>query len=255
MSKIFGYELRRLLGNKLFFGVLLVTLGYAWVTLTGSVIQGVANTAPFSPWSFGYYLSQTMPLICLGELFFLAFFSSKEERLLQPLTQATPVKERPYMVLRCGAVLTAIAILCLCVVALAIAFYVSLFGWMNYGELILPALLTLIPPVLFCLGAGLVLSRLHPVLLYALMVAVLLLFLLPLPSAVSFSLCSFFSQFPLTLSALDPAFRIPGWLAACKILLAILGLFLAILATGMRKKKAEFPNAHNVSGKKGTEQI
>lgn len=68
MNKIFRYELRRLLWNKLFFGILLVSLGYGWLTLTGSVVRGVAHTAPFSPWSFGYYLSQALPLICLGDL-------------------------------------------------------------------------------------------------------------------------------------------------------------------------------------------
>ena len=122
MNKIFRYELRRLLWNRLFFGILLVSLGYGWLTLTGSVVRGVAHTAPFSPWSFGYYLSQVLPLICLGELFFLAFFFSKEERLLRPLTQATPVRQRRYAALRCGAVLTATLVLCLCVAVLAVGF-------------------------------------------------------------------------------------------------------------------------------------
>lgn len=233
MNKIFGYELRRLMWNKLFFGVLAVTLGYGWLTLTGSVIRGVACTAPFSPWSFGYYLSRTMPLICLGELFFLAFFYSKEESLLRPLTQATPVRQWKYMLLRGGAVLTAAAILCLCAASLAIIFYVRLFGWMDYGALLYPALLTLIPPVLFCLGAGLFLGWLRPVLLYALMAAVLLLSVLPLPPAVSLSLSTFFEQYPLTAETLDPPFLVPGWLAVSKILLAFLGIFLAAAAAGM----------------------
>lgn len=240
MNKIFGYELRRLLWNKLFFGILLVALGYGWLTLTGSVVRGIAHTAPFSPWSFGYYLSQTLPLICLGELFFLAFFSSKEERLLHPLTQATPVKQRQYMALRCGAVLIATTFLCLCVVALAIWFYVSLFGWMNYGELLWPALLTLIPPILFCLGAGLVLSQLHPALIYALMATVFLLSVLPLPPALSFSLNTFFTQYPLTVGTLDPAFSVPMNVAISKIIYAILGVALTVLATGMNKKEIGF---------------
>lgn len=209
MRKIFQYELRRLLWSKLFFGILLVCAGYGWLTLTGSVIRGAAYTAPFSPWSFGYYLSQLLPLLCLGELLFLSFFHSKGERLLRPLTQAAPVNQRRYMVLRCGAVLTAAAILCLCAAALAIGFYVSLFGWMNYGELVLPALLTLIPPVIFCLGAGFALCQLHPVFIYPLMAVIFLLSLLPLPVAASFSLSRFFLEYPLTLNRLDPAFQIP----------------------------------------------
>lgn len=227
MNKIFRYELRRLLWNKLFFGILLVSLGYGWLTLTGPVIRGVAHTAPFSPWSFGYYLSQTLPLICLGELFFLAFFFSKEECLLRPLTQATPVRQRQYTALRCGAVMTATAILCLCVSVLAILFYMPLFGWINYGNLILPALLTLTPPVIFCLGAGLVLSRFNPTLIYIFMVVVLLLSALPLPTSVNLSLSGFYSQFPLTLNVLDPIFHIPGWLLMSRFALALLGVVLA----------------------------
>ena len=78
----------------------------------------------------------------IRELFFLAFFFSKEERLLRPLTQATPIRQRRYAALRCGAVLTATLVLCLCVAALAVGFYVPLFGRVDYGELVLPALLT-----------------------------------------------------------------------------------------------------------------
>lgn len=237
MNKIFRYELRRLLWNKVFFGILLVTMGYGWLTLTGSVIQGVAHTAPFSPWSFGYYLSQTLPLICLGELFFLAFFSSKEEHLLRPLIQATPVKQRQYHVLRCGTILIATILICLCVVALAVGFYVSLFGWMNYGELLLPALLTILPPVVFCLGAGSALSRFNHVLIYAMMVVVILLYVLPLPSAVSLSLSDFFSQYPADMNALDPAFYIPSWLITSKIILVFGGLALIVFDTNMRERE------------------
>lgn len=235
MNKIFQYELRRLLWNKLFFGILLVALGYGWLTLAGSVIRGIAHTAPFSPWSFGYYLSQTLPLICLGELFFLAFFSSKEERLLRPLTEATPVRQRQYMALRCGAVLTVTILLCLCVTVLAVGFYASLFGWMNYGELFLPALLTLLPPILFCMGAGLVLSQIHPALIYALMAAVFFLSVVPLPPALSFSLNTFFSQYPLTVGTLDPAFSVPANVAASKIIVALAGLALSSFATNRKK--------------------
>ena len=238
MNKIFRYELRRLLWNKLFFGILLVSLGYGWLTLTGSVVRGVAHTAPFSPWSFGYYLSQALPLICLGELFFLAFFFSKEERLLRPLTQATPIRQRRYAALRCGAVLTATAILCLCLAALAVGFYVSLFGWVDYGELILPALLTLIPPIVFCLGTGMMLSRFNHTLIYALMAAVILLTVLPLPSAINFSLSGFFSQFPLTMGTLDPAFQIPSWLAIHQISLTVLGAFLAVFAANVQRNSS-----------------
>ena len=80
MHKIFHYELRRLLWNKFFFGLLAVTLFYAYQVFTGEIILGVAHTAPFSPWSFGCYLSRLLPLLWVGELFFLSFFTAGRER-------------------------------------------------------------------------------------------------------------------------------------------------------------------------------
>ncbi len=224
MNKLFRYELRRLLWSKLFWGVLMVALGYGWLTLTGPIVLGVAHTAPFSSWSFGYYLSRVLPLICLGELLFVACFTSKKELQIRPLTQATSVEQQQYLTLRCGAVLICTLLLSLCVAGLAVWFYMSLFEWANYGELIMPALLTLHPPVVFCLGAGLVLGQLHPALIYPLMAAVFLLSALPLPSAISFSLNGFFTQYPLTLGILDPALHIPAPIFMQRCVYMILGI-------------------------------
>ncbi len=237
MNKLFRYELRRLLWSKLFWGVLLVALGYSWLTLTGSIVLGVAHTAPFSPWSFGYYLSQVLPLICMGELLFVAYFTSKKELQIRPLIQATPVDQRKYLIMRCGVVLVCTLLLCLCVAALAMGFYVWLFGWMDYSKLVLPALLTLIPSIIFCMGAGLLLSSLNPALIYILMALVLLLSVLPLPTAINYSLSSFFSQFPLNLDILDPAFHVPGWLAVSRIILTLLGGTFAISTANLQNNK------------------
>ncbi len=76
MVKIFRYECKRLLWNKFFFGILAVTLFYGWQVLTGATILGVSHTAPFSPWTFGDYLSRLLPLLWIGVLFFLTFFTS-----------------------------------------------------------------------------------------------------------------------------------------------------------------------------------
>jgi ABC-2 type transport system permease protein len=108
----------------------------------------------------------------------------------------------------------------------------------DYGELILPALLTLIPPIVFCLGAGMVLSCFNHTLIYALMAAVILLTVLPLPPAINFSLSGFFSQFPLTMGTLDPAFQIPSWLAIHQISLTVLGAFLAVFAVNVQRNSS-----------------
>ena len=80
MGKIFRYECRRLLWNKFFGGLLLVLLFYGWQVLSRVTILGVSHTAPFSPWSFGDYLSRMLPLLWIGMLFFLTFYTSPKAR-------------------------------------------------------------------------------------------------------------------------------------------------------------------------------
>ena len=80
MGKIFRYECRRLLWNKFFIGLAVVLLLYGAFVLHAVTILGVAHTAPFSPWSFGDYLSRMMPLLWLGMLFFLTFYTSPQAR-------------------------------------------------------------------------------------------------------------------------------------------------------------------------------
>lgn len=210
MHKIFCYELRRLLLNKLFIGILAVSLVYGGLTLTTDTILGTANTAPFSPWSFGAYLSRLLPMVCLGELFFLTFFTSRQEQRAAAITRATPVPRRKYAAVRCGAVLLGTVVLALSVVGLCWGFYVRLFHWTGFAKLLAPLVLTLLPAVVFCLGLGWALGRIHPALVYVLMAAVFLLSWAPLPQALGFSLGSFFAGYPRTLGVLDPPFSVPA---------------------------------------------
>ena len=222
MTKIFRYECRRLLWNKFFFGLMAVLLFYGWLTLNTATILGVAHTAPFSPWSFGDFLSRLLPLLWIGTLFFLTFFTSGKARRTSVLTDAAPVSPRAYTMVRCAAALTGTAILALVCMAEAALFYGLYFGWHDWGSLLLPALATLVPPLVFALGSGWLLGKLRPWLLYPWMAAPFVLSALPLPEALGLWNGSFFTSDPLTLGTLDPAFTMPGAavLAQCLVLAA-----------------------------------
>ena len=73
-----------------------------------------------------------------------------------------------------------------------------------------PALLTMVPAAVFCLGAGWTLGRRSPALVYAAMGAALLLCWLPLPRELAFSPQDFFTQYPMGQEVLDPAFSVTG---------------------------------------------
>ena len=229
MGKIFRYECRRLLWNKFFLGLLLVLLFYGWQVLTGATMLGVSHTAPFSPWSFGDYLSRMLPLLWIGGLFFLTFFTSGKARRVAVLTDAAPMESRRYSLTRCAAALAGTALLALACLGEAAVFYGGYFGWYGWGELALPALVTLVPPLVFALGSGALLGRLRPWLVYVWMPLPFVWAALPLPEALGIWNGSFFTRYPLALGTLDPAFALPAAVLAAQCALLAAGAVLPAL--------------------------
>ncbi len=227
--KLFRYECKRLLWNKFFFGLALVLLFYGWQVLRSVTILGVAHTAPFSPWSFGDYLSRILPLLWIGALFFLTFFTSGKAQRVAVLTDATPIAPRRYALVRCAAALTGTLLLALLALAEAAVFYAHFFGWYGWGELLLPALATLLPSLLFALGSGWLLGQYRPWLLYGWMVVPFACMALPLPAALGIWNGSFFSDYPLALGTLDPAFTLLAGVLLAQCLLLAAGVLLLLL--------------------------
>ena len=184
MTKIFSCECRRLLCNKFFIGLLAVLLFYAGQVFYLTVLPGVSHTAPFSPWSFGDYLSRMMPLLWIGMLFFLTFYTSPQARRTAILTDAAPMPPKQYVLVRCAAALTGGVLLSLLCMAEAAVFYGRMFRWYSWGSLLLPALVTLLPALVFALGSGWLLGRLRTWLVYVWMAVPFLLAALPLLRAV-----------------------------------------------------------------------
>ena len=234
MGKIYRYECRRLLWNKFFLGLLAVLLFYGWQVLDRVTILGVSHTAPFSPWSFGDYLCRLLPLMWIGALFFLTFFTSHKARRAAALTEAAPMRPARYTLARCAAAFTGTVMLALLCIVEAAVFYGRMFGWYDWGSLVFPALVTLLPPLVFALGSGWVLGQLRPWLPYVWMAAPVLLAVLPLPEVLGLWDGSFFTAYPLTLETLDPAFTLPEAMVVTQVLLLAAGA--ALLALGSKRR-------------------
>lgn len=229
MGKIYRYECRRLLWNQFFAGLAAVLLGYGALVLRGVTILGVSHTAPFSPWSFGDYLSRMLPLLWIGALFFLTFFTSPKARRTAALTDAAPMRPARFALARCAAAFTGTVIPALLCIVEAAVFYGRMFGWYSWGSLAFPALATLLPPLVFALGSGWLLGRLRPWLLYIWMPLPLLLAVLPLPDTLGLWNGNFFTDYPLTLTTLDPAFVLPGDVVVAQIVQLATGVVLLVI--------------------------
>lgn len=135
---------------------------------------------------------------------------------------------------RCAAAFTGTAILALLCIAEAAVFYSRMFGWYSWGSLVFPALVTLLPPLVFALGSGWLLGRLRPWLLYIWMPIPILLAVLPLPEVLGLWNGSFFTAYPLTLEGLDPAFALPGPMVMVQLVLLMAGM--ALLVFGSKRR-------------------
>lgn len=247
--KIFKYELHRFLCNKFFAGLLIITFLYSYQVMAGEIVLGIANTAPFSEWSFGMYLSKMLPILLITLLFFVSFLFSKQEREVRLITDTTPVDQKQLGLLRCGAMV--VGFVCISVVSVCVSlwFYAINFRFTDFSHFLLPALATLIPAMLFVLGAGIVVGRIHPALVYALMALVFLLGYLPVPNALDLLGSSFFQNMPLSLpsgTGGEPAFAVPASVWIGKAVYAAVGLFLITL--GLTRKSDKTQEVKKVKG-------
>lgn len=229
MSKVFKYELKRLLLNKFFIALLVITVLYSYQILKGDIIVGVAYTAPFSSWSYGKYLADVMPLLLITLLFFITFLYSNQEKQVKQLTFATPVSPLKYAFIKCSAMTVGYFIISLFVIILSLIFYGVIFGFYGFTNFIIPILLTLIPSMLFIFGVGLLAGSVQSNILYALMIVVLLIGFLPLPGFADLYGGYLFSTYPLELPVgLDgePMFSLPIAFLLSKISYSVGGVLM-----------------------------
>lgn len=240
MGKILKYELRRLLLNKFFIGLLAINGLFAWYTLTSDTIAGVAYTAPFSPWSFAAYLASVMPLSILTVLFLLTFFHSKNEKRVELLTATTPMNAVHFALIRVTAVVLGLLIIMLLVVCLNFCFCAAFFGFRHYAAFVAPAIVTVLPCFVFVVGLGYWAGHKHPGLLYALMLLSLVMNFVRVPGAFDFYGGGYYASSPLSLppgADGEPAFMLsPAFLAARAFYLVVGGILLVVSIRRNRRK-------------------
>ncbi|AGX41969.1 hypothetical protein [Clostridium saccharobutylicum] len=236
MSRVFKYELKRLIINKFFLGLLIISAFYSHQVMTGDIILGVANTAPFSGWSYGAYLAKELPILLVALLFFISFLYSKQEKSVQTLTKATPIDPFKFQILRYGAIIIAFILISAVPISYSLWFYSVNFNFTNFGTLVLPSFVTLLPAMLFMLGLGILGGRYHQGIIFALMVVVILLSYVPLPYAVDLLGENFFAKYPEFLDMVEPEFSIPVSVIVGKLIFGLAGFGMMLISCNQNKK-------------------
>ncbi|BAQ13921.1 hypothetical protein CBB2_1811 [Clostridium botulinum] len=236
MNRIFKYELKRLIINKFFLGLLIVSALYSHEIMRGDIILGISNTAPFSGWSYGTYLAKVLPILLVTLLFFISFLYQKQEKSVRALTKATPIDPFKFQMLRFGTIIIGFVLISAVPIVYSFFFYAVNFNFTNFGKLVLPAVITLLPAMLFVFGLGALGGRYHQGVIFILMAAVMLVSFIPLPYAVDLFGGNFFTKYPESLELVEPAFSIPVSVVIGKFMYGLTGLGMMLLS-GIQKKK------------------
>lgn len=236
MIKLLKYELKRLIINKFFLGLLIISAIYSYEVMTSDIIIGVANTAPFSGWSYGEYLAKVLPILLVTLLFFISFLYSKQEIRIQALTKATPVDQLKFQMLRFGTIVIGFVLISMVPILYSLWFYSTNFHFLSFGSLVLPAFITIVPSMLFVFGIGSIGGRYNQGVIFGLMIVVLLINYVPLPYEIDLFGGNFFEKYPKSLSVVEPAFSIPIEVVIGKLIFGLTGLLMIILSAITKKK-------------------
>ena len=140
-----------------------------------------------------------LPLLLIALLFFITSIYSNHEKQVRQLTLTTAVDPTKFVLVKCSAMAAAFLVISLFVILLSLVFYAILFRFFAFGDFIIPIVVTLIPGLLFVLGAGLLLGGINQNLLYVMMLAVILINFLPPPAFMNLYGGNFFDKYPMTL--------------------------------------------------------
>lgn len=171
-----------------------------------------------------------------GAAVFLWNQCNEKSRQFGRLTDAAPVEQGKYLLVKCAAAVTAWLLLALILTALGLGFLVIMFGSnVPVGMLLLTAAITLLPALLFLTGMGLLAGRIHSSILFGLMALALGAEFIPLPMNFDLYGYSFFTEYPLTTELLDPAFSMPGGMIVSRVIFLLAGIGFLVFAVWRKK--------------------
>lgn len=108
------------------------------------------------------------------------------------------------------------------------------------GYCVAAAVITLLPALLLLAGMGLLAGRIHSGLLFGLMALALGAGFIPLPMNFDLYGYSFFTEYPLTMELLDPAFSMPGGMIVSRVIFLLAGIGFLVFAVWRNKKAVSF---------------
>jgi hypothetical protein len=234
LSKIFKYEIKIILLKPYVLAMMIINLLYAYYILSAEIILGISDTAPFSAWSFGKYLGDATLISTLVTLFVLSTLYSGRQKKVSILTDVTgfPVNKR--MLIRNVIIGGFFLLNNLLIFITGCVFLKVLFGKIYPGLYIANWLLITIPCMVIILGAGNLLGRISPALIYVFMGVVVLMAFVMRQYSIDINGANYYEVMSESLESLKGAetpFTIAPIYLFTRLVYLILGAFACVCVT------------------------
>ncbi|GAA0076377.1 hypothetical protein UT300005_07550 [Clostridium sp. CTA-5] len=138
--------------------------------------------------------------------------------------------------LRYGTIIIAFILISLVPIGYSLWFYKINFHFTNFGSFIFPTIITLLPAMLFVFGLGTIGGRYHQGIIFVLMVVMILINYVSLPYAVDLFGGNFYSNYPVSLDIVEPAFSLPKNVLIGKLVYVLVGIMMILISIISKKQ-------------------
>lgn len=162
------YEIKRVIISKKYFYMLLLTGVLSYDVLTRLVTGGYYGTAPFSEWTYTFFINLISPLVISVMIFMVTNIFNEKELRARKILFSSPISQSKYYILKISAIVVTFILTVLVPIIISFIYYKVLFNYSEFFRFIKYIIWFFIPPFIFLLGVSMALGKISTKLLYGL---------------------------------------------------------------------------------------
>lgn len=169
------YEIKRTIISKKYLYMILILMAFTYDSLTRLVMGGYYGTAPFSEWTYTFFIQLVSPLIMSIMIFIITNIFNEKELRARKILFSAPIPQSKYYMLKIVGLAVTFILTALVPIIMSFIYYKILFDFsqfLNFGKYII---CFFVPTFIFLLGVSMVIGKISSKLLYGLIPIVFLL--------------------------------------------------------------------------------
>ncbi|MBE6081998.1 MAG: hypothetical protein E7205_04835 [Tissierellaceae bacterium] len=162
------YEIKRIVWSKKYLYILLLIAATTYDSLTRLVINGYLGTAPFSQWTYAFFISMISPVLMASMIFIVSDIFNEKEIRVRSIIYSSPISQIQYYMLKSSSVFVIFILTSLVPIFMSFIYYKAIFGYSEFGSFIKFIIVFLLPTFIFLLGLSMILGKINGKLIYVL---------------------------------------------------------------------------------------